>query len=147
MTSEKFVPHVRFPRLRHELLWYLYELANEDHQRIQWAHKQAKSAGSMQGFDFVVHFFFDDTQLGAQPQNTLGDILTDDIEVASVRHVAEELEKVLSALPRDAADIEYLNLPAWRGVVSASQAAYRILRPRLIEEGDDAVPPVIEGHG
>lgn len=144
MTETEFHPGVRFPERRHELLWYLHELASDAHQRAHWI----AGAGSMQrspdGLDFVVHFLFDDTDLGADPRRTLGDILKDDIEVASVRRVSEALQSVLNALPTGAADVEYLNLPGWKRVLAASRDAYRLLRTRLASEGDKIIPPPLD---
>lgn len=98
----------------------------------------------MGGFDFAVHFFFDDTDLGSNPRATLGDILKDEIEVASVRRVSEALERVLDVTPPGAADIEYLNRPEWRHVLATSRAAYGLLRRRLADEGDKMLPPLLD---
>jgi hypothetical protein len=35
--------------------------------------------------------------------------------------------------------------PHWSTVVSAARKAYRLLRPRLLSEGDDILPPELPG--
>lgn len=126
---------VRYPAIRHELLWYLYELANPDVQRSDW--------GGRWGMKFVVHFFFDETVLGEAPHSTLGEILKDDIEAALVGRVGRALRQILSAFPPASPDEDYLGHESWQEVVNSSQAAFKIFRPRLIEEGDEIVPPSI----
>jgi hypothetical protein len=99
--------------------------------------------GEMYGFDFVIHFFFDDTDLGENPENTLGDILIEGLEVAAVRNIVDALARVLNevGVGRDKKDADYVSSSTWPKVIETATAAYRLMRPRLQAEGDTILPP------
>jgi len=139
---------VRWAIRRHELLWYLHELASPTFQQERWIEMKPGRPGVMYGFDFVVHFFFDDTELGEHPRNTLGDLLTDEQEVTALRNVVDALDRVLQELSvgRDKADVEYVTSPRWPNVIATTREAYRLMRPRLRAEGDTALPPELSAE-
>jgi len=137
---EKTAP-VRWPHRRHQLLWSLYELASPSFQREKWLNKSPSRAGTMYGFEFVINFFFDDTDLAEHPETTLGDILVDELEVSAVRRLGEALNDVYKHVGPRKSDLEYLSSSIWQHVITSAQNAYSLLRPRVISEGDNIVPP------
>ena len=145
MTFEDYerTAPVRWPARRHELLWYLHELASPSLQQERWIEMKPGTPGEMHGFDFVSHFFFDDTELGENPEHTLGDILIDGLEVTAVRNTVDALDRVLHevGVGRDKRDADYVSSSRWPKVIETATAAYRLLRPRLQAEGDTILPP------
>jgi hypothetical protein len=75
---------VRWPVRRHSLLCYLHELASTSLQQERWIEMKPGPPGQMYGFWLVINFFFDDTELGENPEHTLGGILLDGLEVTAV---------------------------------------------------------------
>ena len=132
---------VRWPVRRHELLCYLHELASPTLQQERWIEMKPGTPGEMYGFDFVIHFFFDDTDLGENPELTLGDILIDGHETAAVRRVAEALDQVLHDVGLNQDDADYVSSPTWSKVIETATEAYQLMRPRLQAEGDTLLPP------
>ena len=132
---------IRHPQRRHELLWYLFELASPSEQHERWILQKSRSPGQMEGFDFVVHFFFDDTDLGEHTDNELGYILIDELEVSAVGQVSKALNTVLKAVVGNQPDAVYLARAEWQRVIAAAIKAYRLIRPRLKAEGDTILPP------
>ena len=47
----------------------------------------------MHELSIVTHFFFDDTDLATRPEETLGYILLDELEVTAVRHVTQAMDQ------------------------------------------------------
>jgi hypothetical protein len=140
---EKTAP-VRFPGYRHEMLWYLHDLASPSVQRDKWILGKPKpSDREMYGLSFVIHFFFDDTELGTHPEKTLGYILLDDLEVSAIRRVVTAFDRVSKEMGDGKPDSEYLASPRWPKVIEAARSAYRLLWPRLKNEGDDILPPEV----
>jgi hypothetical protein len=132
---------VRWSTRRHELLWFLYELASPLIQQQRWIEGKSRAPGDAHGFSFVVNFFFDDTELAQRPEHTLGDILLDELEVTAVRRIGQELERVYDEIGPGQPDIEYISAARWPKVIIAAKEAYRLLRPRVRGEGDNLVPP------
>jgi hypothetical protein len=100
----------------------------------------------MYGFDFVIHFFFDDTELGENPEHTLGGILIDGHEVTAIRNIVDALDRVLHEVGLDRADADYVSSPRWQMVIETATAAYRLMRSRLKAEGDTILPPELSGR-
>jgi hypothetical protein len=140
---EKTSP-VRWAQRRHTLACYLYELASPAVQQQRWIEGKEAGPGLMSGLDFVVHFLFDDTELAENPEGTIGDILLDDLEVAAIRNVSRTLDQAMKDVGRDKADLDYISSRSWSPVVLAAQKAYRLLRPRMLSEGDNLLPPELE---
>jgi hypothetical protein len=123
----------------------LHELASPFLQQERWIEVAADPPGKMHGFDFVVHFFFDDTDLGENPEHTFGGILIDGLEVTAVRNVVDALDRVLYEVGRDKEDTDYVSSSKWPKVIETAAAAYRLMRPRLQAEGDTILPPELPG--
>lgn len=137
---EKTSP-VRWPHRRHSLVWYLYQLADPQFQQDKWIDGQPDGTGNLYGFSFVVHFFFDDTDLAEHPETTLGDILLDELEVSAVGDVGCTLSQVYDQVGPGKADLDYISFPSWQKVVDSAHKAYRLMRSRLLAEGDSLLPP------
>jgi hypothetical protein len=62
--------------MRVELIGYLQALSDPDYQRIAWI-EQRLPIGSIKydEFDYAIHFLYDDTNLGENPEADIGDIL------------------------------------------------------------------------
>ena len=140
---EKTAP-VRWPQRRHSLVCYLYELANPVLQQERWIEGKDDRPGIMYGFGLVINFFFDDTELAENPEGTIGDILLDELEVSAIRNVGKALDQVLKEVGLDKSDLDYLSSSSWRDTVLSAQKAYRLLRPRVVAEGDNMLPPELE---
>jgi hypothetical protein len=137
---EKIAP-VRWPTRRHALVWYLYELASPSFQQKYWIEGERAETGEMHDFSLIINFFFDDTELGDHSERTIGDILTDELEVSALQRVGRALSRVCASVGPGSADVDYVTSAHWAEVVGAAVKAYRLLRPRLQLEGDNLLPP------
>ena len=70
---------------RSELLHTLEELSDPEYQRLNWV--ENRSGNPWDSFDEVVHFFFDDTDLGDDAGSEIGFTLLDEAEVNVVSAV------------------------------------------------------------
>jgi hypothetical protein len=110
---------LHFPGKRAELLEYLAEIVSV-------------APGSDPRYrefevDELVHFLFDDTNLGSRLESAVGDILLDDVEESCIRELTVALESVIRELG-DSTSREYLAHPRWPEIVGLASRALRELR-------------------
>jgi hypothetical protein len=82
----------------------------------------------LDGFDCVVHFFFDDTSLADQPEAAIGLILKDERELVLVKELVAALDAVLENNDFGLTDEEYIATLEWKIVVEVAKRALPVFR-------------------
>lgn len=108
--------------LRRTLLAFLLELLDERYQG-----RRGLPPGKSFEIDDVVHFFFDDTDLVANPSSYIGEVLFDENEVASIEKVTLALDEIVDELQGKETEA-YLASELWPRVVEQAGAAYAELQ-------------------
>src|SRR5262249_52976494 len=99
--------------MRDELVRYLRELADLQHQRKHWLPREGR-------FDHIVHFLFDDTP---EPVKAVGCSLYDEAERDALPTVVGAIEAVLAKYGTSLEDHGYIVKPEWTHVVEAASNA------------------------
>jgi hypothetical protein len=112
---------LRFPAVRAELIGYLTEIASTSPESNPTYFKF--------DIDEIVHFFFDDTDLGDVRKFVEGDVLFDDAEKVAIFNLTSSIEPLISPLA-DADSKAFLSHPAWLTVRQHAAEALRKVRER-----------------
>ena len=79
-------------------------------------------------FDFIIDFFFDDTNLAESPELYVGVSLVNQDEAVAVRRMADTLDKLLTACEGlGLTDAEYLKRPEWPAVHEAAKDLHALI--------------------
>lgn len=121
---DKMKIDVQNPSKRVELISLLRELSDTDYQIKFWINHEDFPNSS--GIDEVIHFIFDDTDIGDEAESEIGAIFANKEEARSVKAVANALEVILDELG-DVNSSEFLKHPQWPKLMSHARAALRLL--------------------
>lgn len=113
--------------MRNELIDYLTSLSDVDYQRSVWVNGEVRDDVVHDELDYAVHFIFDDTCLGSNPAQAIGDILKDENEAKYIMSLVEEMEYIFEKYGNNLSDNEYISKPEWRGVLQAASDAKKII--------------------
>ena len=116
---------MKLPQRRAELEAILQELSDADIQRREWLGGEGKALGDS-GIDLVVHFLFDDTDLGENAAATIGEVLFDLREAEAVASLAAVLDSMITRLG-DTTSKEYVTDSEWPKVMERAKIASNIL--------------------
>lgn len=108
---------LKSPYRRQELIEHLEALSDIEYQRKSWVENRTDA------FDFVVHFFLDDTALVDDPEAYIGYFLVDETEARAVQKVALAIDYILEEHGIHLSDAEYIALEDWQKVVTAASEA------------------------
>jgi hypothetical protein len=109
--------------MRERLVEALEALADPNYQERVWLKRELPADLDDDGLDFVVHFFFDDTDLSRDPLGCVGWFIRDEHEAQLVREVVEALDRVIRDVGPGESDQEYLSNKSWPMVVSSARQA------------------------
>ena len=85
---------LEFPFYRSELVGYLEDLARMEPATMEPFLQEGRDSGFL---DFLVHFFFDDTEIAEDPESLIGEIFHNRDEVEAVRPVTAALDAILES--------------------------------------------------
>ena len=111
---------------RSELLHTLEELSDPEYQRLNWV--EGRSGNPWVSFDEIVHFFFDDTDLGDDAGTEIGFTLLDEAEANVVSAVTSALDSLLKLRGTKLTDAQYITSPEWQGIVDRARHAAALIR-------------------
>jgi hypothetical protein len=114
---------VKYPEMRKELEEHLRALSDPAYQRRVWVDGQTDDAAQHDEFDYAVHFLYDDTQLASDAHSTVGWILKSASEAECIAALVNSINVVFERYGTKLSDAEYIELPEWRSVVLAAEAA------------------------
>jgi hypothetical protein len=121
---------IEFPCQRVELLDRLQLLADEGYQWRYWG-----SSDPHFDFDYIVHFFFDDTPLAELGAECIGKILEDEHEVMLSNSICKKINNLLETYGRNQADEFYMNTTEWKEVIRDARKFLEYLRePPIFEQ-------------
>lgn len=109
---------LKFPNIRSDLILLLRELADADYQKMINSNDPYKQFD----IDEVFHFFFDDTDLFADSNSCIGDILFDNHEAKFIDLITKRLNEILSDVG-DKDRFSYIEHPLWKNVIEISAVA------------------------
>lgn len=119
---------IQYPEMRRELAKHLRVLADPEYQDRVWVRREMPPGVSYDDFDLVVHFFFDDTCLGDDPQRAIGVFLETDAEAQLVGAVAKAIDVLFDRYGLELTDGEYISRPEWKAVVESAELASAVIR-------------------
>ena len=119
---------VKYPEMRNELIEHLRVLSDPDYQERVWVRKDMPEGRDFDDFDLIVHFFFDDTDLGDDAKATIGWFVENEIESSLVSRVADAIDSVLQKHGHDLADSEYMACKEWEEVMKAAKDAAAVIK-------------------
>ena len=117
---------VRFPAMRNEIVDAVRALSDKDYQWSAWIRRELPP-GRYDEFTHRVHILYDDTDVLANPYDTVGDYLRSTLEAAAMQTLGAVLDQLFHSLGTERTDEEYLRAPGWPLVVTAAQAALAAL--------------------
>lgn len=120
---------LKFPEMRYELEGVVEGLADPAYQRRVWVDGLPEDGVVHDEFGYAVHFLFDDTQLAEDAQSMIGWVLRDASEAEAVTALVRAIDVVFDCYGTKLSDAEYIEVPEWRNVVLAAQAAWTALHP------------------
>ncbi|MDR5758467.1 SCO4402 family protein [Caballeronia sp. LZ035] len=117
---------MKFPEMRAELILNLQTLSNPAYQTAAWIEHRYPAGVEYDEFDYVVHFFYDDTELAENPDSLIGEILRNKEESESIKQLTKELDAMFTRYGVNLKDSEYLSKPEWADIVCKSRDACRV---------------------
>ena len=121
---------IKFPSMRIELIDRLQLLADVGYQSKYWGSKEPHW-----DFDFIVHFFFDDTALSDGGMECVGIVLEDKYEAMLSDSICERINALLNTYGRDQSDVFYKNTIEWKEIVKDTQRFLEYLHEPPIFKG------------
>jgi hypothetical protein len=112
---------IKFPEMRTELMSHLRALSDPDYQRMAWIDHRYPSGIKFDEFDYVIHFFYDDTDLASDPDSLIGEILENKEEASSIKQLVRELDALFDRYGLDLRDGEYMDKPEWMSIVARAR--------------------------
>ncbi|SMX29744.1 hypothetical protein TRP8649_03883 [Pelagimonas phthalicica] len=125
---------IHYPSMRSELITYLEELADLEYQRRHWL---GGSHGAKSMFDYAVHFFFDDTDLGEDPSACIGVFLFDQSEAEHLSKLVQVLDVLIDRHGTTCNDQQFTQLPEWPHVTRLAREALEVCRGRGLDRCGD----------
>lgn len=133
MMAKKLKTNIQSDSKRIELMALLRELSDSELQQRLWIrHEDFPNAS---GIDQVIHFIFDDTNIGIEPESEIGIIFDNAEEARCLNAVAKSLETILDELG-DASSAEFLKHPKWPEVMSHASAALKVLESTSFRDNE-----------
>ena len=117
---------VKYPEMRIELIGHLQALADPDYQKAAWINHQFPSGIVYDEFNNAIHFLYDDTNLGENPEADIGDILKNKEESDVVTLLVREIDVLFDRYGLNLKDGEYISKPEWENVVCKAKDACSI---------------------
>ena len=123
---------IKYPEMRAELLSYISDLSDFLYQKTYWNSEgkiQAlKKTGKEHGFDFSVHFLYDDTSLADDAEGCIGSFLKDKDEAKAIKKVVDSLDIIFDKYGLDLSDEKYILKPEWNEVLESAKDALKVLQ-------------------
>ncbi|TVQ84561.1 MAG: hypothetical protein EA357_02775 [Micavibrio sp.] len=118
---------MKYPEMRKELINHLRDLSDLQYQRECWVNGKCPGNVEHDGFDYAVHFLFDDTELALNAKNLIGFLLKDDHEANLIQGLCQIIENIFEKYGTGLSDAEYINCPEWTAVISSAKRAHLAL--------------------
>jgi hypothetical protein len=99
---------IKFPEMREELIDRIQLLSDNIYQQSYWGSKVPHL-----GFNYIIHFFFDDSILSEAPEKCMGYILKNKQEVEFVSDLCKKINHILDVYGSNEPDDLYINTPEW----------------------------------
>lgn len=115
---------VTMPWKRAELIVLLRELCDREKQFRLWI--MHEDFPSTSGIDEIFHFFFDDNDLGNDPNSEVGRILKNTNEVNVISRVSSALNELEQRLG-DADSCAFMSDAAWPSMIILASEALKVL--------------------
>jgi hypothetical protein len=116
-----------YPQMRQELIDHVKALSDPDYQKDFWVKKITTPDLKHDEFDYVVHFFYDDTKLAEAPESLIGWILKNQSEAISIKELTGAIENILRNYGTNLSDEEYISLHEWDNVIIAARKSLALL--------------------
>ncbi|WP_414939341.1 SCO4402 family protein [Amycolatopsis sp. cmx-11-51] len=116
---------VAYPAMREMVARAVEAFSDVDYQGREWVRGESRPA-RLDNFTTQLNAL-DDVQMLEAPENTIGDILRDEREVAVFGPLSDAFENLFGKLGTKLSDEEYLNSAEWPQVVAAAKAALAVL--------------------
>lgn len=104
---------------------YLKDLSDIEYQYKIWV-KFDVPEGTEDGFDFSIHFLYDDTELAENPKNEISWILKNTHEAKAISNLTQQIDYIFNIYGKELSDKEYIEKPEWQGVIKAAQDALQV---------------------
>lgn len=119
---------LELPAMRVDLAAYTNSLKDGAHQQQVWVRHEPSNL--QDSFSDVVHFFFDDTSLAANPYASIGTILRDGAEAEAVAALTRRMDALLDQVGTGVPDEAYVQAAGWPEVMGlASRLGVLLNRP------------------
>lgn len=120
---------IQFPQQRLNVKEYFKSLSNRQYQEKVWLHHEIPE--QYDSFDDAIAFLFDiaglEDELETNNTSNIGVIFYDEEEAFAASQVIRAINQVLIMKGLKASDLEYMNTEQWPDVLSASEAALRMM--------------------
>jgi len=120
-----------YPEMRERLLSAARELSDSSYQRRVWVERQLPIGREDAGFDYCVHFIYDDSPLGEDPAKAIGYFVRDEREAHAISRLVQALDALFDAWGTELSDAQYIEAPEWEGVLQAAKALRQVLESDL----------------
>ncbi len=117
---------MKYMWMRLQLTNTLYDLSNKTYQINAWVKQDFPEGVEYDCFDEPVHFLFDDSGLGSEPEKSIGQVIYAD-ELDNIKAVTSSIDSILKKYGTFLSDEEYINKPEWQGVLDAAKSAYTLV--------------------
>lgn len=118
---------MKYPHMREELIGHLKALSNRGYQESVWVRGEAQPGVIHDELDYVVHFIYDDTCLGEDPDAAIGWFLLGEAEAKSIRDLVRLLDSLFAKYGLNLTDEEYIGKSEWGDVVAAAEISKNLL--------------------
>jgi hypothetical protein len=129
--------NVELPYVREAVRSVIETFADAEFQERVW--RRGEGHECVQDIDEDIMLLYDDSEVLPDPASAVGEVLYPG-EVPALLRFGQLLRRVIDDLPHDAAEEEYLDHPAWRGVVQAAADVLAVWRegPQAAGTSDSA---------
>ena len=111
---------IKFPEMRAEMLDYL-DLVG----RLQ---QDQESPSAAEDLEYIVHYFFDDTELAQKPDEYIGITLISKEEVSVIRNFGKLLNEYLEKFSPGASPLRFEEGEEWKAIQTAAGLALYTLK-------------------
>ena len=118
---------IKYPHMRDELIEHLKALSNKDYQESVWIRGEFPPGVVHDELDYVIHFIYDDTCLGKDPDAAIGWFLVREEEARSIRDLVCRLDSLFTKYGLNLTDEEYIEKSEWADVVRAAEISKNLL--------------------
>lgn len=118
---------IKYPNMREELIGHLKALSNKEYQESIWVRGESQPGVTHDELDYVIHFIYDDTCLGDDPDAAIGWFLLGHEEAKTIRNLVGHLNSVFAKYGLELTDEEYIGKSEWADVIQAATTSINLL--------------------